>query len=426
MVVQDDSFNRSAINTTVVAAITSNLRLGAMPGNVQLRKGEANLARPSVVNVTQLRTIDRARLGPGGESYPGANTRSSARPRVRSRDRSCDRGLTISAGNHVAGAKGRESGTFARHWMSYEPRPRALSGGRRYVSNGDSNATLRAATVAARPSRHADDGDHGVLGRDAPHSHAAEPAPEVANRRTVKGRVLDAGGSPVAGVSVRMVSTNDGRVTETASDGTFQFDEVRPNTFRLVAEHAAGVVESAELSTEDAHPIVLVLVPAPQLSGRVRNDRGAPIGHATVRITSRSSPREHFATTDEQGAFLVPAVDSSGATLVAWARGYAARVLPVPSVEQAPRDQTGAAAQLVGIVRNPWAGQCKARHISACEGDKRRRLFRTREATSSCRPRWWAARSPQATPGSRIPSRSPFKPGRASRSASLPAEGLPE
>ena len=62
VVVQHDRFNRSAIQTTVVAAITSNLRLAGMPGNVRLRKGEANLPRPCVVNVTQLRTVDRERL----------------------------------------------------------------------------------------------------------------------------------------------------------------------------------------------------------------------------------------------------------------------------------------------------------------------------------------------------------------------------
>jgi len=62
VVVQHDRFNRSAIRTAVVAAVTSNLRLAAMPGNVQLRKGEAGLPRPSVVNVSQILTIDRARL----------------------------------------------------------------------------------------------------------------------------------------------------------------------------------------------------------------------------------------------------------------------------------------------------------------------------------------------------------------------------
>ena len=62
LVVQHDRFNRSAISTTVVAAVTSNLRLGTMPGNVRLQRGEAGLPRASVVNVSQIRTIDRTRL----------------------------------------------------------------------------------------------------------------------------------------------------------------------------------------------------------------------------------------------------------------------------------------------------------------------------------------------------------------------------
>jgi len=62
LVIQHDRFNRSAISTTVVAAITSNLRLAAMPGNVRLRRGEAGLPHASVVNVSQIRTIDRTRL----------------------------------------------------------------------------------------------------------------------------------------------------------------------------------------------------------------------------------------------------------------------------------------------------------------------------------------------------------------------------
>ena len=63
LVVQHDRFNRSAISTTVVAAITSNLRLAAMPGNVRLPRGDGGLPEPSVVNVSQIRTIDRTRLG---------------------------------------------------------------------------------------------------------------------------------------------------------------------------------------------------------------------------------------------------------------------------------------------------------------------------------------------------------------------------
>jgi mRNA interferase MazF len=62
VVVQHDRYNHSAISTTVVAAVTSNLRLAAMPGNVRLAKGEGGLPRASVVNVTQLATLDKARL----------------------------------------------------------------------------------------------------------------------------------------------------------------------------------------------------------------------------------------------------------------------------------------------------------------------------------------------------------------------------
>ena len=63
VVIQHDRFNRSAINTTVVAAVTSSLNLAAMPGNVRLRKGEAGLPKPGVVNVSQVVTVDRDRLG---------------------------------------------------------------------------------------------------------------------------------------------------------------------------------------------------------------------------------------------------------------------------------------------------------------------------------------------------------------------------
>ena len=62
VVVQQDRFNKSDISTVVVAAITRNLRLAGMPGNVRLRRGEGGLPNASVVNVSQLRTVDRLDL----------------------------------------------------------------------------------------------------------------------------------------------------------------------------------------------------------------------------------------------------------------------------------------------------------------------------------------------------------------------------
>ena len=57
-----DAFNRSRIKTVSVAAITSNLRLGAAPGNVALAAGSAGLDRDSVVNVSQVVTLDKSDL----------------------------------------------------------------------------------------------------------------------------------------------------------------------------------------------------------------------------------------------------------------------------------------------------------------------------------------------------------------------------
>ena len=62
VVIQNDVFNRSRIKTVVVCTITSNLTRAESPGNVLLEKGEAKLPKQSVVNVTQLFTIDKSRL----------------------------------------------------------------------------------------------------------------------------------------------------------------------------------------------------------------------------------------------------------------------------------------------------------------------------------------------------------------------------
>lgn len=62
VIVQNDVFNRSGISTSVVCLITSNLSRANAPGNVLLRKGEANLPQPSVVNVSQVLTVDKAEL----------------------------------------------------------------------------------------------------------------------------------------------------------------------------------------------------------------------------------------------------------------------------------------------------------------------------------------------------------------------------
>ena len=63
LVVSADSFNRSGINTVVAVAISTNADLAAAPGNVELPAVTSGLRRDSVVNVSQVLTIDKARVG---------------------------------------------------------------------------------------------------------------------------------------------------------------------------------------------------------------------------------------------------------------------------------------------------------------------------------------------------------------------------
>jgi len=62
LVVQCDALNDSKINTVIMLAITSTLKFGELPGNITLRKGEANMPKTCVINVTQIKSVDKASL----------------------------------------------------------------------------------------------------------------------------------------------------------------------------------------------------------------------------------------------------------------------------------------------------------------------------------------------------------------------------
>jgi mRNA interferase MazF len=59
VVLQNDVYNRSRLGTVVVCGLTSNLKRAEIPGNVLLDVGEANLPKRSVVNVSQIYTVDK-------------------------------------------------------------------------------------------------------------------------------------------------------------------------------------------------------------------------------------------------------------------------------------------------------------------------------------------------------------------------------
>lgn len=59
IVIQNNLFNSSNMNTVVMCLLTSNLKRGLSPGNVVLKKGEANIPKKSVINITQIYTVDK-------------------------------------------------------------------------------------------------------------------------------------------------------------------------------------------------------------------------------------------------------------------------------------------------------------------------------------------------------------------------------
>ena len=62
VIIQNNSFNRSSIKTTICASITSNIKLAKFPGNIELEKSISGLEKTSVINFSQIITVDKSRL----------------------------------------------------------------------------------------------------------------------------------------------------------------------------------------------------------------------------------------------------------------------------------------------------------------------------------------------------------------------------
>jgi len=75
VVIQNNMYNHSVINTVIVCSITSNLQRANIPGNILLEPGEADLPKQSVVVVSQVFTVDKAQL----REYVGTLTKKRVR-----------------------------------------------------------------------------------------------------------------------------------------------------------------------------------------------------------------------------------------------------------------------------------------------------------------------------------------------------------
>jgi mRNA interferase MazF len=72
VILQQDDFNHSRIGTVIAVILTSNLRLQDAPGNVFLRSRDSGLPKDSVVNVSQIATLNRTVLTERIASLPAA------------------------------------------------------------------------------------------------------------------------------------------------------------------------------------------------------------------------------------------------------------------------------------------------------------------------------------------------------------------
>ena len=62
LIIQNDFFNKSKINTVIVIPLTTNLVLADAPGNILITKNQSKLKKDSVITLSQIEVIDRRRL----------------------------------------------------------------------------------------------------------------------------------------------------------------------------------------------------------------------------------------------------------------------------------------------------------------------------------------------------------------------------
>ena len=72
VVVQGDELNRSRLQTTLVASMTSRTSMAVLPGAVFIPAGTAGLTRDSVIQMWALSTVNKWALGPVHGVVPSA------------------------------------------------------------------------------------------------------------------------------------------------------------------------------------------------------------------------------------------------------------------------------------------------------------------------------------------------------------------
>jgi RNA polymerase sigma factor (sigma-70 family) len=244
-----------------------------------------------------------------------------------------------------------------------------------------------AATPPAQPVAAATPADAAAPGAAAAERRAVpdpggDRAPATTTLRSAHGRVLDARGTAVAGVALRLDGAN-GATATSGVDGTFTLPVERTGTVASVDPRWSTVLEGiARMRGE--HPCTVVVAPRIDLAGRVVDAAGAPVPAAAVSarmpaqlgadlgvVLDLSTPRQWRAVCDGDGRFRlddVPLV--AAASLCAELGGYLPRIEPLPAAATALLElvlerPAGGARVVDGLVVDRWGAAVAGARVSA-------------------------------------------------------------
>ncbi len=221
----------------------------------------------------------------------------------------------------------------------------------------------------------------------APGASAASAALAPSAGLGVSGRVVDAGGRPVAGARVWLVLAEPpfARAAERYTDvgGAFAFSELPSGSFRVAAEHLhhGSALSPPVFVSEgsEASPLVLALDAVRVVSGRVLNVEGEPIAGAKVSAEGATAATP-AATSAADGGFWFDHLPRAVTGLRVSARGYVTEVVMLQTAaaieRQALTVRMHPAPDIVGVVLDP-SGRPLAATVTACGESPERKVARS-------------------------------------------------
>lgn len=191
---------------------------------------------------------------------------------------------------------------------------------------------------------------------------------------TLRGRVVSERRLPTAGIEIELRSPTDPMPQRalTTLDGTFNFIGIYgPAT--VTAWMAGRVVARAEVTLGDGVLVPLELVLAGnlrQVEGRVVDERGFPVGGASITVTSldATAAGASTGTAAPDGTFTVSVGGRAGVSVAARHPDYAPREIRLPQVSQPLRIELVRGASIRGVVRDDGCASDAPRGVveSAC------------------------------------------------------------